>query len=66
MASRSVAAAINGAVIPAKAGIHFASQVEAQIKMDSRFRGNDDTCFFSEATGPSAVANCATIDPLRA
>jgi hypothetical protein len=29
------------AVIPAEAGIHFASYVSNNINMDSRFRGND-------------------------
>jgi hypothetical protein len=28
-------------VIPAEAGIHFSLQTGEQIKMDSRFRGND-------------------------
>ena len=30
------------AVIPAKAGIHFALGYGNEIKMDSRFRGNDE------------------------
>ncbi len=58
--------ATNPAVIPAKAGIHFALEQEAQIKMGSRFRGNDDTYFFSGALDPFAVTNSATSNPLRA
>jgi len=30
------------AVIPAEAGIHFALEFAKRIKMDSRFRGNDE------------------------
>jgi hypothetical protein len=32
------------AVIPAKAGIHFSFDGKTKIKMDSRFRGNDEHC----------------------
>jgi len=36
---------MTSAVIPAKAGIHFAFGTWNKIKVDSRFRGNDDTFF---------------------